>query len=125
MGVLSQEQGAIDPLRLPIVADRLGDGEDVRLGECSIAGRATVAAGAEGNALARVAHVGPPLVVVPLKLAHVDQHTCRRGLSGQFVDGHEIASSKHINAAMQVYARHVGPTRTTTERPRHDIQAMK
>ena len=44
---------AVDPLRRAVLADRLRDGQDVRLGERAVERRAAVAAGAEAHELRR------------------------------------------------------------------------
>ena len=49
--VLAQEERTVDPALAAVIADRLGDRQDVRLGERVIERRAPVAAGAEGDAL--------------------------------------------------------------------------
>ena len=52
--VLAQEKRTVDRVRAAVVADRLGDRQDVRLGEGIVKRRAPVPAGAEGDALPRV-----------------------------------------------------------------------
>ena len=65
--------GAVDPSVATVVADRPGDRHDVRLGERIVERRAPVAAGAEGDALARVARIGPVGMIGPLERGDVDQ----------------------------------------------------
>ena len=71
--VLAQEQRAVDPLRPAVLADRLGDRQDVGLGEGAVERRAAMPAGAEGDALARVGRIGPIGIVRLLERRHVDQ----------------------------------------------------
>ena len=58
MGVLAEKQRPGDALSLAVFAHGLRDGEDVRLVEAAIEGAATMAAGAEGDALGRLADIG-------------------------------------------------------------------
>ena len=57
--VLAHEQRPVDALGLPVVADRLRDRQDVRLGERAAQRRAAMPAGAEAHALRRVGRIGP------------------------------------------------------------------
>ena len=83
MRVLAHEQRAVDAVRPPVVADRLGDGKDVRLGERAVARRAAMAAGAEADPRCRVVGIRPGLEILPLEPGRVDQHLLRRRLAGQ------------------------------------------
>ena len=53
VGVLAQEERAVDALRRGGIRDGLGDGQDVVLVEGAVGGRAAVAGGAELHALSR------------------------------------------------------------------------
>ena len=82
VGVLAEEERPVDPLPAPVVADRLGGGEDVGLGERAAQGRAAVAAGAEADQLGLgLVHVGPARVVLALEPRGVDQQ--RRARAGR------------------------------------------
>jgi hypothetical protein len=73
VGVLADEERTRDAgLRAPLDR-RLHDGGDVRLVEAVREGRATMARGAEGDALRRLRGVGPPGVVVGDEPAEVDE----------------------------------------------------
>ena len=71
VGVLTHEKRAADPLAGPVVTDRLGDGQDMGLGEGALLGSTAMAAGAEMDQLLRVALVRPALVIL-------DSRACRR-----------------------------------------------
>ena len=73
MGVLGHEHRPRRPVGSSIVADCLGDGENVRLGESAVEGRAAMAARAEADQLVRVRQVGFPLVIVAFELADINQ----------------------------------------------------
>jgi hypothetical protein len=66
-----------------VLADRLRDRQDVRLVEGAVLGCAAVAAGAEGDALARVGGIGTAIVVGGDQTVDVDQDIGRGGLSGE------------------------------------------
>ena len=54
MRVLPHIERPVDSLLSPVVADRLGNRQDMRFGECAAQRRAAVPAGAEANQLVRV-----------------------------------------------------------------------
>ncbi len=66
MRILAHEQRAIDTLVSSIFAEGLGNGEDVRLGECAVERRAAMATGAKTDELRRIVHVRPALVIIAL-----------------------------------------------------------
>ena len=72
--VLADEERPVDAFAVAVLADRLRDGEDVRLGERAVERRAAVAAGAEADELLRIVEVRLALVVIALQLGHIDQH---------------------------------------------------
>ena len=100
---------------LAVIADRLGDGEDVRFGERAVGGRAAMAAGAEADALVRVGEVGLALVVIAFELAPVDQHVRRCGLAGQGMDCHDPSPSI---ASVRDRSRGEGPDHPGRDRSR-------
>ncbi len=57
------------PWPSPVVADGLGDGQDVGLGERAAKRRAAMAAGAEADQLVGVAQVGLALEILAFELA--------------------------------------------------------
>src|SRR5208282_1880130 len=71
--VLAHEEWSIDTQRPPVVADRLGDRQDVRFRERAIQRAAAVATGAKNDELLRIAEVRPALVVAPLQLRKIHQ----------------------------------------------------
>jgi hypothetical protein len=77
--VLAQEERSIGALAAPVVADRLGDGEHVGLGERARERRAAMPAGAERDALRGVVEVGLPRVVLALEAREIDEQLLRRG----------------------------------------------
>ena len=83
MRVGAQEQRPGDAGARAVFADRLRDGQDVGLVERAVLGGAAVAAGAEGDPLARVVGVGAAVVVGGDQAVDVDQDLGRRGLSGE------------------------------------------
>jgi hypothetical protein len=72
VGVLAHVERAVDPLPTLVVADGLGD-RHVDLGECAGERRTPVSAGAEEDALIRVADVGLPLEVLAVEPGQVHQ----------------------------------------------------
>jgi len=84
VGILSHVERAVRSLPSPVVADRLGNGQDdVRFGEGAMQGRATVPAGAEANQLVRVVQIGTAFKIFRLQTSDVDQHLLRRRLAGE------------------------------------------
>ena len=83
----SQDTAAARAMRLPVVADRLRDRQDVRLGEGPRQRRAAMPARAESHELIRVARIGTSIVVVALELREINQQIAGRGLPGQRGDG--------------------------------------
>src|SRR5207302_11457238 len=71
-------------LCLPVFADGLRDGEDVRLVEAAPEGRAAVPRGSETHPLLRVARVGLVEVAAEQEI-DVDQQLARGGLSGEWM----------------------------------------
>ena len=92
VGVDAEEQRTVDALRLPVAADRLGDGEDVRLVERARRRRAAMSRRAEGDPLRGVGRVRMKLVVGGEKAVHVDQHRRVRTRAGVWT-GHRHGSS--------------------------------
>ena len=90
MRVLAEVEGAIDPLGAAVVADRPGDRQDVRLGERIVERRAPVPTGAERDALARIARIGPIPIISLLQRGDVDQYTRRSQLTCQGMNRHRI-----------------------------------
>jgi len=88
MGVLAHIERAIGSLGLPVVADRLGDRENVSLGERSVQWRAAMPAGAKTDPLLGVIDIGPALKILAFKARQVDQHLFRRGLARERRNGH-------------------------------------
>jgi len=86
--VLAHEERAVDPAAAAVVADGLGDRQDVRLGEGAPGGRPAVAAGAEADELVGVVHVRTAVVVLPLEPGRVDEQPGRGGLAREWGGRH-------------------------------------
>ena len=71
------------PCGRAVFADRLGDGEDVRLGKRAVERRAAMPAGAERDELQRIRDVGLLVVIVGEQFRHVDQERRGRRLAGE------------------------------------------
>ena len=71
--ILSHVERSINPLRFPVIANRLRDRQDVRLGERAIERRATMPAGAEAYELIPIGKVRAAIVIRALELAWIDQ----------------------------------------------------
>jgi len=63
VGILAHEERAGNVLRRAVLADRLGDGQNMRLVEGAVERAAAMAAGAEAHLLRRIVGVGFALVV--------------------------------------------------------------
>ena len=93
MCVLAHEERTAGAVRLPVVADRLGDGEDVGFGERPMQRRAAMATGAEPDQLVRIREIGPATEIFAFKLREIDQQFLRRRLSRERRDWHGRNSS--------------------------------
>ena len=83
VGVLAQVERAGGALVPAIVTDRLGDGEDMRLGEGAVERSTPVAAGAEAHQLPRLPRVRVPVVVLPLQADRIHQQFAGGGPARQ------------------------------------------
>jgi hypothetical protein len=72
--VLAHVERAVDALAPAVVADGLGDGQDVGFGERAAQRRAPMPAGAEAHELVGIANVRLAFVILPLEPGEVDQH---------------------------------------------------
>ena len=86
--VRAEKQRPGDAGARAVLADRLRDRQDVRLVEGAVLGSTPVAAGAEGDALARVGGIGTAVVVGGDQAVDVDQDVGRSGLSGERRERH-------------------------------------
>src|SRR5262249_14314139 len=84
----AEKERAADLLLLPVVADRLRDGEDVPLVEGVVERRAAVSGGPEGDPLGRAQGIRAARVVRRHEPGHVHQDRGRRRLSGERADRH-------------------------------------
>ena len=75
--VLAHVERAVGALAAPVVADGLGDGQDVGFGERAAQRRAAVPAGAEADQLGGVSHIGPARVILPFEPGQIHQHVFR------------------------------------------------
>src|SRR6516164_7891352 len=105
MGVLAHVQRAVRSLATPIVADRLRDGEDMRLRERAVAGRTAVAAGSKADSLAAIGQLGNALQVLPFKPGDVDQKLLRGRLSCEWGDRHGLVLSTQSPGHESVLSR--------------------
>ena len=74
MGVFPHVKRTVGALRSPVVADSLGNRQDVCFGECAPEWRTTVAAGTEDDQLVRILQVGMGLKIGRLQASQVHQH---------------------------------------------------
>ncbi len=81
-----RKSGPVDARLLAVLADGLGDRQDVGLVEAAPQRRAAVAGGAEGDALGRVARIGLLRGVPAQQVGHVDQEFAGGGLAGEGMD---------------------------------------
>ncbi len=88
VGVHAEVEGTADPLRLPVLADGLADGENVRLVETVLQRRAAVPGGAEGDPLRRIGGIGHVRVIGRDQPRYVRQHRSWRRLAGKFMHSH-------------------------------------
>jgi hypothetical protein len=87
--VLAHVERSVRALAVPVLADGLGDSQDVGLGERAVERRTAVPAGAEADQLVGVTHVGPALVVSSFELRRIDEQILRCRFAGEGGDGHE------------------------------------
>jgi hypothetical protein len=69
-------------MRTPIIADRLGNRQNVRFGERTIERGAAVTAGAEANHLGGVVHARTPLEIVAFETGRINQQLLWSRFSG-------------------------------------------
>ena len=85
MGILAEKERPGDTTPGAILANRLGDGEDVCFGEGALEWGSAVTACPEADPLGRIFGIGLPLVVVTLQPRHVDQQLWWSGLAGEWM----------------------------------------
>jgi len=83
MVVLAHVERAGGALGAPVVADGLGDGENVGFGERSAKWRAAMPAGAKADQLSGIVEIGLALVIFAFEPGWIDQHFLWRRLAGQ------------------------------------------
>jgi hypothetical protein len=88
MGVHPKKQRAVDLMLRSVQANRLADGQDMPFVERLVERRTAVPGGAEGHPLRRDRRIGHVGVVGGDEPWHVDQHSRRGRLSGQWTDVH-------------------------------------
>ena len=81
VGVFPHVERTVGSLLSTVVADRLGDRQNVRFGECAVEGRAAVSAGAETDELVGILQIGMALEIRRLQASYVDQHLLGSGLA--------------------------------------------
>ena len=89
MRVLSHQERAVNSIGPPVVADGLGDRQDVRFSEGPIERCAPMPARTEAHELAWIIQVGTPRVVLVFELRDIYQHIPRRWLSCFGMQSHE------------------------------------
>ena len=82
--VLAHVERTGDGLRLPVLADRLGDRQDVRLIERAAQGCSAVPAGPEADLLGGIVRIRPALEIVPFQPREINQHRLWGRLAGQW-----------------------------------------
>ena len=82
--VLAHVERTGDGLLMPVVADRLGDRQDVRLVERAAQGCSAVPAGPEADLLGGIVRIRPALEIVPFQQGEIDQYLLRGRLAGQW-----------------------------------------
>ena len=97
-----EEQRPVDPLRLPVEADGLGHGEDVRLVEARGERRAAMTGRPERHALRGHGGVGSLGVVRGDEAGNVDEQRQRRGLAGERMDARRIVRGRDRRKARPV-----------------------
>ena len=83
MRVLAHIERAVGALDAPVVADGLGDGENMGFGERPVKRRAAMPAGAKGDPLFGVVEIRPALEIFAFEPGQIDQHLLGRRLAGQ------------------------------------------
>src|SRR5436190_11192847 len=86
--VLTHIQRAVGALTLPIVANGLGDRQNVRLGKRTAQRRAAMPTGTEADRLGWICRVGAALVILALKLRQIDEHFLGSWLASQWRNCH-------------------------------------
>ena len=124
--VLAHVERAVDALAAAVVADGLGDGQDVGLGERAAQRRASMPAGAEAHELIGIANVRLAFVILPLEPGEVDQHLLRRRPAGQgrygpgllhLVDRRHLSYSTRHAFACQISAAYSAMVRSLENFP--------
>ena len=82
--VLAHVERTGDGLRFPVLADRLGDRQDVRLIERAAQGCSAVPAGPEADLLGGIVRIRPALEIVPFQPREINQHRLWGRLAGQW-----------------------------------------
>ena len=83
MRVLPHVQEARSTLRLAVIADRLGNGENVRFSESAVERRPTVSACSKRNQLVGIFEIRLAVKVFPLQSLQIHKHFPWSGFSGQ------------------------------------------
>ncbi len=81
--VFPQIEWAVGSLLSPVVADRLGNSQDVRFGKCCMQGRTPVSTGAKADQLTGIMQVGTTREVLFLQASHVHQQLLRSRLASE------------------------------------------
>ena len=86
--VLAHVERAVRALAAPVVADGLGDSQDVSLRERAVQRRAPVSAGAKTDQLVGVTQIGQTLEILSFEPGQVNQHLFRSRLARKWRDRH-------------------------------------
>ena len=92
MGILADEDRPIGLLSLAVLADGLGDRQDMGFGECGVERRATMAAGPEADKLAGAGHVRLAFIILPFKVGDIDEQFLGCRFPGKGADRHSCFS---------------------------------
>ena len=81
MGIDAEKQRAVDAVRAPIIADRLGDRQNVRFVERARRTKSPMSRGAEGDTFGGDGEVRKIRIIRADESRHVNEHRGRRRLS--------------------------------------------
>src|SRR5215510_14651653 len=95
MRVFPQVQRAIGALTATVVADGLGDGQDVGFVKRAVQRRAAVPAGTEADPLGRVLHIGLARIILAFELGQVHQDVLWSWFPGEGGDHHGVPPFLH------------------------------
>ena len=81
--VLADDERAVRAVTAPVIANRLRDGENVRLGKCAVERRAAMTAGAEADELVCIGQVRLARVILAFESREIHEHGLGRGFASK------------------------------------------